>query len=171
MHTEAYNYVKDTLRNMPPRHRVIEFGGRFINGSIRGLFDGTEYVSVDLYEGQGVDVVGDAEFFYSDGPVDTVICCEVLEHAPNWRELVQHAYELLSSDGNGYFIMTCATHPRPPHSSMDGYPLDGAPTEYYGNVDPEELGNVLARVGFVQAMTEIHEDRGDLYCVSIKGRA
>ena len=82
MHREAFGYIAQQVKELPPRKHVVEFGGLDINGSVRSLFTAAKsYVSVDPQAGRGVDVVMDALDYTPEKPVDTVVCCEVLEHA------------------------------------------------------------------------------------------
>ena len=170
MHTEAYHYVLQKLRKIPQPSGVVEFGGRDLNGSVRGLYKTKNYVSIDLEAGPGVDIVADAEKFEWDNRwvVDHVISVETFEHAPNWKQLVARGYELLE-DG-GYMIITCATDPREPHSTHDGVPIAIRALEadeQYRNVPLEEMETCLREVGF--EVLEINTlERGDLRSFSRK---
>jgi SAM-dependent methyltransferase len=163
MHVEAMEYVARTAqRFMPPPNAVLDVGGRDINGSPRLLFPGSSYLVIDLEDGPGVDVVGDARQWRPESPVDLVLNVEVLEHAPDAEALLQAAWECLVPGGR--LIVTCATNPRAPHSGHDGgVPWPG---EYYRNVEPEELKEWLDDWKDVEM--EVHTDRGDLYACAMK---
>ena len=160
MHAEVYGYVANLVGRLSPRLRVVEFGGRNFNGSVRPLFSSVEsYVSTDLYAGPTVDWVGNALDYMPTEPIDTVVCCEVLEHTPEWPELLQHAYNMLPKDG--VLIMTCAAPPREPHSGIDGEQVrDG---EYYANVEPAACEKTMHAIGWSEYEIQT-ADRGDLYC-------
>jgi len=170
VHNEAYHYVLQKLRKLPQPKGVVEFGGRDLNGSVKRLYKTPNYVSIDLYEGPGVDIVADAENFEWDGrwPVDHVVSVETFEHAPNWKQLVARGYELL--ENGGYMIITCATDPREPHSTHDGVPVSIrklGDDETYRNVPKEEMDACLHEVGF--EVLEINTlERGDLRSLSRK---
>ena len=145
MHPAAYQFVLAAipLAGLHPASRVLEIGARDVNGSVRPLFGPCTYVGLDIAPGPGVGVIADAgswdpvaDIGYR-GPVvfDTVVCCEVLEHADNARAIVRNAFRLLT-DG-GLFIMTCAGDGRGPHSAVDGGPL--RPGEFYHNVGTREF--------------------------------
>ena len=163
MHAEAFAFVQETLAQLPPRKRVVELGGRNFNGSIRGLFNGAEYTSVDILDGNGVDVVSDAADYQPTSPPDTVVCCEVLEHAYNAPAVVANALRILAP--GGVLLLTCATDPRAPHSAIDG--LGVRPDEWYWNIRPDDLGRWLkgADVRVLQTRPQ-----GDLQCLALKQR-
>lgn len=125
---------------------VVEIGSRDINGSVRPLFPAATWVGIDLLPGPRVDIVGDATQYRPDSQVDLVICCEVLEHAPNWRELIAAAAGWLKPSGR--LIVTCAAHNRRPHSGIDGSRKlkDG---EHYAGVSCMELAREMQASGLV----------------------
>lgn len=161
MHAEAFAFIGGALQQLPPRVRVVELGGRDINGSVRLLFGNANYTSVDVLDGQGVDVVSDAATFVPSVAPDTVVCCEVLEHAANARAIVHNALSMLQQ--GGALLLTCACDPREPHSAIDG--LGVRPDEYYGNVDPDDLKSWLRGVN-VEYLGVL--PRGDLQCLAVK---
>jgi SAM-dependent methyltransferase len=160
MHAQAHGFVMRSVNGLPPLRSVIEFGGRDVNGSVRPLFAVAEtYVSIDRIPGPGVDVVGDALSYVPVELVDCVVCCEVLEHTPHARELVQHAMDCLKP--GGVFIMTCATVGRLPHSTVTGGPLLG--NEFYANVEASDLASWLP-----DATISVDDNAHDLYCLAVK---
>lgn len=163
MHAGAFRYVAKCVQRLPERRAVLEYGGRFINGTIRDLFGTDNYVSIDIVPGPGVDVVANAVSYKPQKPVDTVVCCEVLEHSDEWPMIVNAAGRVLGKDGVAIF--TCATNGRLPHSAVDGGAIrDG---EYYGNVDPLEMTSILDK-SFAQYELEIDSVAGDLYAIAWK---
>jgi len=161
MHQQAYEWVD--------RHadadaaRVLDIGGRNINGTIRDRFPGaTEYVVLDIIDGEGVDIVADAATWRPDGErFDAVVCAEVFEHTPDWAEICCTA--LVALRPGGQFIATMAGPGRAPHSAMDGGP-QLYPGEHYGNVDPDELAKVLDGLGFVDI--EVDQQGEDVRCIA-----
>lgn len=173
MHESAYNYVQDFYEKIKKDrgdhlYTVLEFGARNINGSIRDIFRGTIYWGIDLKDGKGVDQVTSASNYECPlGTVDIVVCCEVLEHTPLVNEIVKSAYKNLAY--GGWFVVTCATDPRLPHSAIDGgY---ARLHEYYLNVDPQVLKTSVCRAGFEVSdlqMRNIPNHGGDLYLTARK---
>lgn len=162
MHPEALAWVAKVARAHGPFRSVVDAGGRDVNGSPRLLFRHARYVAIDLHPGPGVDLVADATTWRPAEPADLVLSVEVLEHAPEPVGLVDAAWESLGVGGR--LIVTCATEPRPAHSSIDGGPLHG--DEWYRNVAPEELKGWLGRWDDVEM--EVHLDRGDVYATAVK---
>lgn len=137
MHAEARQWIADHANDK--KITVLECGSRDINGTVRDLFPNAKWIGVDTMEGGGVDVVADFAKYRHDKQVNVVVCCEVLEHAKNWRELVKSAAENLRKGGT--FLVTAAGPTRVPHSALDGGFLRAG--EYYGNIHPDELAKVL----------------------------
>lgn len=163
MHDEAMAFIAcTTQRFMPPPDSVLDAGGRDINGSPRFLFPGSTYLVIDLEDGPGVDIVGDARHWRPESSVDLVLNIEVLEHAPDPEALLRAAWECLVPGGR--LIVTCATDPRAPHSGHDGGVLRAG--EHYRNIPETELKAWLADWADVEI--EVHADRGDLYATAVK---
>lgn len=155
VHQAAYDFVAHYARNGGPFATVVEIGSRDINGSVRALFTGARYVGLDLYPGPSVDRVGDALDYEPGYPVDQVVCCEVLEHAERWPELIAAAAGWLRP--GGHLVITCAGPGRTPHSARDGQRrLDG---EYYGNVSVDALAKAIECAGLrPQLCRQVGED-------------
>ncbi len=149
MHPAAYEWVArfGTTETV----RVLDIGGRNINGSCRSIFPGADYTAVDLYPGQDVDVVADITEWGTDEVFDVVVCAEVLEHATNWKAIVRTAYKRCREGGT--FVMTCAGPGRASHSGIDGAGLKD--DEYYGNVDPTEFEKELVAIGWTSFMVNV----------------
>lgn len=123
---------------------IVEFGSLDINGSVRQIFQpySTKYIGVDPQAGPGVDIQGDASTFGDpelEQMIDIVVCCEVFEHTPIWREIINNAYRLLRS--GGLFVATMAGEGRRPHSALDEKPI--REWEYYANVGSWELSRAM----------------------------
>ncbi len=119
---------------------MIEIGSYDINGSVRPLFEGSEYIGLDPQEGPGVDWVGDALDYEPEGKVDCVVCCETLEHAEDWEGLVKKGMSWLDEDG--VFLITAAGPGRKPHSAVDGS-YNVRDFENYQNISTGDLAKAL----------------------------
>ena len=164
MHPQARDYVARQAVGHT-FHRVVEFGSRDINGGVRDLFDTGDYHGLDIAPGAGVDEVTDAATWTTRKKVDAVVCCEVLEHTPDWRDLIANAAALLCDGGT--LIVTAACDPREPHSGHDGRPLTDD-SEHYANVDPDELAGACEDAGLTVDDLEVHDRRGDVYLTASK---
>jgi hypothetical protein len=99
---------------------------------------------LDIEPGPGVTIVGDAremDWWWRLGrpQYDVVISTEMLEHLEDWDVSIGVAKCVLRS--GGWFIGTCASTGRQRHGAT-GAP-EPAPGEYYENVRPGELIDVL----------------------------
>ncbi len=163
MHAEAYGWVR--VHAIPDARRVLDIGGRDINGNTRDLFPGAEfYWSLDLYPGPGVDEVADASTWTPPAePFDVVVCTEVFEHTAVWPDICATAFKALAP--GGLFIATMAGPGRPVHSAIDGgWQLH--PGEHYGNVSPHDLRRVLEACGFVDVLTDRRDQPADTRCTA-----
>lgn len=152
MHPAAYRWVAGTAAGLGPFRSVIEAGSRDMNGSVRPLFPGADYVGVDIEAGPGVDVVADALRWQPDRRAGAVVCVEVLEHLAEWAGLL--ANMRLWLEPGGTLILTCAGPGRRPHSGIDGR-RRLHPGEWYRNVDPDDLARVLRRAGYVDVDVDV----------------
>jgi len=171
MHESAFNYVSSFAENIVSEASlvILEFGSRNVNGTVRDLFPDHAYWGIDISDGPGVDQVADAAtFLLPEGFfADIVICCETLEHTPLAFEIVSNAYKNLSP--GGFFVVTCATDPRKPHSAKDGGRLRRR--EYYGNILPQALKGSAILAGFNIEDLQIRDlpgHGGDLYMTAYK---
>jgi SAM-dependent methyltransferase len=163
MHASALSFAQRHLQDASPKG-VVEFGSRNVNGSIREwVHHSFAYTGVDIKPGPDVDVVMDAAEYLAD-PVDLVICMETLEHAPNWADIVHAASRNLNP--GGWFLMTCASTGRAPHSAKDGGPLRSG--EYYENVSPVSFEKAALAAGLRTVALEYKARLGDLYYLGEK---
>lgn len=165
MHDSAFDFVRRTAWSLPPLGRVLEFGSKSVNGSVREIFTAaTKYLGVDLLSGSGVDVVGDAATVrLGDGGWDCVVCCETFEHTNSGAQICANAFRHLRS--GGIFIATCAGPERAPHGCDGGeLPSD----EFYRGVSQELLRNWITAARFGFALVDGHSTPGDTYAVAVK---
>ena len=141
MHPEARQFV--TQFRTAQQLTVIEIGSRNINGTIRDLFPNAKWIGLDRMPGPLVDVLVDAVDYVPPDKVDMVICCEVLEHAENWEQVLRKGVSWLKP--GGWMIITCAGFGRPPHSVIvEGTP---GPEEHYANLTCQQIEDVLRANG------------------------
>lgn len=145
MHAEVLSWVEQSMAWWPNRPQrklsILEFGSLDINGSVRSILEerSENYVGVDVNFGKGVDIVADASLFRDEKLFDVVVCCEVFEHTPAWKDIVRNSHNNLLL--GGLFICTMAGLGRPPHSALDENPI--REWEYYGNIEEQHLAAEL----------------------------
>jgi SAM-dependent methyltransferase len=117
---EWVNHIVQSYLSQPGR--VLEIGSMNVNGSVREYFtEATEYIGIDMQEGNGVDIVMPSTNCISkwgQESFDTVLCLEVLEHDRTFWRTVEDM-RLLVKRG-GHMIITTPSYLFPYH----GYPKD-----------------------------------------------
>ena len=166
MHPEARDGLARQLEasglDLSAPWRVLDLGGRDINGSIRDLLPNAKWTGLDIAAGPGVDLVHDATTPWPDGfdRFDLVVSTEVLEHVEKWGAILRTASQALEPDGPEALFVTCASTGRPQHGAS-GAPLPG-PGEWYSNVGPSALADVLESL-FRHSVVEYRPNPGDAY--------
>lgn len=173
MHPEAREGLKKMvdgiISSMPKKPRILDLGGRDINGSIRDLFPADSvWLGVDIEAGPGVDLVMDCTQPWPDSMVkfDMVVCTEVLEHVEKWRDLVKTCSQALFPEG--ILFLTAASEGRRPHGASGAmWPAAG---EWYQNVHASDLDETLGELFRYSAVT-YNPNPGDVYAWASGPRA
>jgi SAM-dependent methyltransferase len=106
--------------------RVIEVGSYNVNGSPRAHLETlrpSEYIGVDIEEGNGVDVVCRAEDvrkMFGDNSFDVVVSTEMIEHVRDWRTILSNLKNLCRP--NGVILVTTRSF---------GYRYHGWPYDFW----------------------------------------
>lgn len=166
MHPEAREGLARQLDasclDLTARWRVLDLGGRDINGGIRDLLPNAAWSGIDIEPGPGVDLVFDCTRPWPETMTtfDLVVCTEVLEHVERWGALLRTAAQALEAGGPEALFVTCASTGRPEHGASGGpRPLPG---EWYGNVSPGALRDALVGL-FRYSHVEYRANPGDAY--------
>ena len=158
-------YVSSQVRRHrlnQPGVRVLDLGGRDVNGTPRALFRrAAAYIAVDMRAGRGVDVVADAATLDLGETFDVVLSTELLEHTDKGAQIVGTARRHLRSAGT--FLATMAGPGRLPHGASGEIRLPQG--EYYANVEPEALEAWIRGAGFES--WDINQLGTDLRCRAI----
>lgn len=112
------NYV-NLLGKSSSRLNVAEIGSYDVNGGLKSLFQGVDYVGLDVIEGPGVDVVmqDSLEIPLDSNSVDVVISSSMFEHADFfWVSFL----EMVRVCRPGGLIYICA----PANGDFHRYPRD-----------------------------------------------
>lgn len=117
-HSNWINYLSEHFNK--EGNRVLEVGSRVVTGAnFRSKFDQADYVGFDFYEGENVDVVGDAHnlasYFGEEDRFDLIFSSAVFEHLHMPWLCAQEIQKLLKVGGH-VFIEThfsFSAHERP----------------------------------------------------------
>lgn len=133
MHPEARQWVARWATT--DACSVLEVGSLNVNGHVRDLFPNAAYTGLNDVDGIGVDIVADAAHWTPNRLYDVVVCCEVLEHAREWPQILATCGAALRAGGQ--LIVTCAGPGRAPHGQHGApLPIEG---EWYANVTVDEV--------------------------------
>lgn len=155
MHPEARAFAEAHASDEPVA--VLEIGGRQINGMVRDLFPNADpYVSLDIADGPGVDIVADAATWVPDRLYDVVVCTEVFEHTADWPAIVSTMAAACAPGGR--LVLTMAGPGRAPHGASGG---PWQPQEHYANVDPNNLRAALSISGWTDVQVDYLHPPGD----------
>ena len=94
---------REGIPQMKPGDKVLDAGsGRLPEQYLREeiLATRASLTTLDLFAGEGVDVVGDVgKMHFEDGSFDVILCTQVLEHVPNPEEICQELFRVLRPGG------------------------------------------------------------------------
>jgi hypothetical protein len=164
MHAEAFDGFGRMLKlsGVDPGtiKKALDVGGADVNGTARGYFPNAEWLGLDIEPAPAVDIVANAATWRSKRRFDAVIATELFEHTPEWREIIETMALHLGKNGPQLFVTTAASTGRPGHGARGEW---GVPAgQYYGNVDPEALSDVLDKY-FLNVHVEFNPNPGDVY--------
>lgn len=148
--------------------RVLDCGSLNVNGSLRDLFTGGTYLGIDIVPGKNVDYISSVHKFSSaDGPFDTIVSGEMLEHDSHWRESLLRMYELLKP--HGLLAISCAGPGRPEHGTRRTGAVwtDPAEPDYYRNISQEDIAEVFE----LKLHTGVHQGGAWFKWWELSGRA
>lgn len=122
MHIESYEAMQTFEREHASKSKekkVIDIGSLDVNGSFRNIFDGYEYLGLDILKGKNVDIVSESPYEYpiDDESFDIVISGNTMEHVKAiWRWVI----ELKRILKRGGLLCITTPHSLPEHR----YPVD-----------------------------------------------
>ena len=99
-HKEQREFFLKTKQMFPEYFNnvsVIEMGSLNINGTVRDFYNPIKYIGVDIKEGDGVDLVCEAQNVnFQDGSFDVAVSAECFEHNPYWAETFDNMCRIAS---------------------------------------------------------------------------
>lgn len=137
------------------------------------MFTDCDYVGIDVAAGPGVDLVCQGQDYDApDASFDTVICCEVMEHNPHWKETFLNMFRVCKP--GGLVLMTCASTGRRKHgttrSKPEASPLSvGIGWTYYRNLTARDIRQALNLDGPLAVFSFMQNWKSfDLYFVGLR---
>lgn len=129
----------------------LEIGALDVNGAASSSLGSptSMWTGIDIVDGPGVDLVGDAlkVMEVMDSPkyerYDVCVSTEGFEHMKQWFEI----FTMMQRLAEHYVVVTCAAEPRMPHNALGGPGVE--PGEWYQNIDFHDM---------VRAVDELHWD-------------
>jgi hypothetical protein len=122
MNANIYRWVESIKPLLPKRGKVLEIGSLNVNGSVRPLFSGYDYLGIDIQAGQDVDLVMNGNDIGKTWhhEFEIVIACSVFEHDPFWFKTLDGIKEVIVP--HGAFICSVPDF---------GFSLHSYPFDYY----------------------------------------
>jgi ubiquinone/menaquinone biosynthesis C-methylase UbiE len=100
-HSRWASYLSENFNK--PGARILEIGSRNVTGAVfKTLFSAAHYVGFDFYDGENVDVVGDAHklsSYFKDEKFDLIFSSAVFEHLHMPWVVAQEIQKLLKVGG------------------------------------------------------------------------
>ena len=138
MHVSVMDWVRHLVKSQglnEPGLRVLEVGAYNVNGSVRELFNRTDYFGIDLRDGPGVDAVVDICDDLEPTPTyDVVVSTEMLEHCELPQRATNHMVAWLRP--GGHLIIT---------TRSKGFPFHDPPDFHRFNLN--EIQQLIAKAG------------------------
>ena len=101
-HTKQF--IEEFLVEHPIKGKVLEVGSRYVNGSIKSIFElnGLKYTGLDMVKGTDVDVVLNAHDIKKEikkASFNLVVCADTLEHDNRFWLTVENMRWVLKKGG------------------------------------------------------------------------
>lgn len=158
---DFFDSVKDIFPKNFTNVRAIDCGSLDVNGSLKRMFDDSEYTGVDIVAGKNVDVVSHIKDLELSG-FDTVVSGEMLEHDETWKDSLQKMYDMAKS--GGLLAISCATEGRREHGTTrtNGKQWGTSP-DYYMNLTEKHFREVFKGDMFSEMHFSTNNISHDIY--------
>jgi hypothetical protein len=127
--------------------RVLDIGSLDINGNNRYLFEGGDYIGLDLVPGPNVDVVSIAHMYKPSALFDVIISTNALEHDLYWRQTLCAMLTFLKPVGLMFFSVASSW---PEHGTKRAVPEHSGTSQmgpewenYYQNLHEMDIAEGL----------------------------
>lgn len=122
MRVDTPQFIFGFLEDHGPFDKVLEVGSRDINGNVRHLFVDSEYIGLDMEQGDNVDLVLNGHNLvdhFGEESLDLVLCLDTLEHDNKFWVTVEQMKRVLKP--GGYLLVAVPSINLGPHFYPDDY--------------------------------------------------
>ncbi len=103
-----------------PFKKVLEVGSRQVDGGgIRDLVKDSDYIGLDMIDGENVDIVKNAHDMTYENKFDLVICFDTIEHDDGFWLTVENCRKAVKK--GGFFILAAPSVRCPQHDWPGDY--------------------------------------------------
>jgi len=152
-HKEQKDYFLN-VKNKFPKYfnnmKVLDVGSYDVNGNNRYLFEGCQYIGLDMAPGRNVDVVQIAHLYNApENSFDIIISNDCFEHDMYYDKTLKNIVRLLKS--GGMFLFTCKTTGGGEHGTIRSDGGFSSPLtknilgwcDYYKNICERDIRDVI----------------------------
>lgn len=161
---DFFNVVKNTYPQYFKNVSVIDCGSLYVNGSLKDLFEDSNYIGVDIVGGGNVDIISPIHELKYEDKFDTVVSAEMLEHDAYWKESLKRMYQMCKQ--GGLIAISCAGKGRREHGTRRSDGEEWGTGDYYMNIEPDHIKEVYKDYMFKEMYHE--ENNTDTYFYGIK---
>ena len=143
MHPSAYNncllFFQEYCLNLSSSAKIVDLGSYDVNGTVKPIFEGFNYVGVDMSPGPNVDIVADnSNLPFENNSVDIICSTSCFEHDECFWETFLEMVRIVKPNG---FIYINA----PSAGFYHGYPGDS--WRFYADA-PKSLTKYAIKKGY-----------------------
>lgn len=147
--------------------KVVDCGSLDVNGSLKDLFEDSEYTGVDIVVGgRNVDIVSKTHELPFHEEFDIVISGEMLEHDEYWDKSLKKMFDMVKP--GGILAISAAGEGRPEHGTKRTGAHWGTSHDYYMNILEEHIEKVLERDWFTIYEISHHRGHKDIFFLGVK---
>lgn len=169
-HPEQRDFFVSVKKQYPASFKnvkVIDCGSLDVNGSLKDLFEDSDYTGVDIVQGgRNVDIVSKTHELPFHEEFDTVLSGEMLEHDEYWELSLKKMFDMVKP--GGILALSAATDGRPEHGTTRTGAHWGTSHDYYMNINAGHIRSVLKPEWFAHYEISVHKGHSDIFFLGVK---
>jgi SAM-dependent methyltransferase len=161
-HPEQQAFFSRVKAKFPDKFRrvtIYDMGSLDVNGSLKDMFEDSNYTGIDIHPGKNVDIISKVHEFTNPNLADTIVSGEMLEHDRHWVSSLNRMFQLLKP--GGLMVISAAGPARAEHgtrrSGNNEQNMWGTDPDYYRNISFEMIHTWLADI---YPIAEFHFEYG-----------